>query len=627
MVAPVVRYFERDIITPGPGLTELNLEGKFQGFDPVTGDAFIKDLTAVDILNPAIGGNPPIAGTISGSLTTATNANLVVDYVDPDDGRPPPVTWHWFRDGVERGTTIEPDRTFSDTTVPNDSVAHSFFVRGESVDGLGELSNALSLTFGGTSVVAPTAPTLFTRHNLTLTQIDFTWAESADSRVDEHAITENGVRVVTGIDATALSYTRINQASGSRHTNVGVQRHIPDVGAPNGGWSPISNVITYTHPVVQVVHDVVMGSTTNDEWAAGKVSRYPLMDACRTYAFGEVLGDLNLTNARVLAVSPNGGGENVGNVRTATGVVNALANNLEEFYYNTNGTPRTGNRSPTTGTEYHFALDNETDRGSAPTTIYINNHRDCRAVIWDTLNTDGSRRYPLASLWIDLTQNNIRTNGSATTFKPVARYLDGFGCSMYSPGRQGHTADNQATDNIVWSSYAQYIDGVITAVQDWMLTGGATGGPSPIKMFGTWEVAVPIDHPFRNDIATGPNNSCPCDALSGEPTDLTNFTIRPRYLCGGIDSTGKDWVGFLQYLFDKLDAIGCIMREQLYWNQQSNPDIPNPLWHDQTGRDWDARGYPAPYGSQNGFGSTRSTPTDTEHAWFAWTPGSRLPNG
>ena len=114
--------------------------------------------------------------------------------------------------------------------------------------------------------------------------------------------------------------------------------------------------------------------------------------------------------------------------------------------------------------------------------------------------------------------------------------------------------------------------------------------------------------------------------MSGEPTDLTNFSIRPRYLAGGIDSTGKDWAGFLQYVLDKLDAINCIMREQLYWNQQSAEDKPNQLWHDQQSRAWDARALPAPCTSQNSFGSTRANP-DSETAWFNWTPGARLPNG
>jgi hypothetical protein len=627
---PILRYFERDIVTPGPGLTELNppLEveggGKFLGFDPGTGDALTKDLNPFDILGPSTSTNPPVAGTLSGSFTIATNVDLVVAYVEPGD-RPPVLTWHWFRDGVERGTTIEPDRTFSDSTVPNDSNAHSFFVRGESVDGLGDPSNSLSLTFGGTSVVAPTAPTGFNRSNLTSTQVDLNWSETPDARVDKHGIFEQGqtpginAPAVDNIDPTALTFTRTNQTPGSQHSGVGVARHIPDAGAPNNGWSPKSNVITYTHPVVLVQHDVVMGSTTNDEWTAAKSDFYPNMAACRTYNISGVIADLNLTNARVMCVTPNGSGENVGNVRQTNGVVSALEAALEEFYYNTNGTPRTGNRSPTTGTEYHFALDNETDRGASPNTIYINNHRDCRDVIHQTdgVGGGGTRRYPRASLWVDMTQNNIRTGGSATAFKPIARYLDGFGCSMYPPGRQAHTAPGTVNDNVTFSSYASYIDDVITAVQDWMLTGGATGGPSPITMFGTWEFGIPIDHPFRD------SNS---DGNSGEPTDLTNFTVRPRYCTGGIDSTNHDWKGFLQYLLDALDSIGCIMREQLYWNQQSNPDIPNQFWHDQTNRPWDARPYPAPYNNQTGFGSTRAT-IDLESAWFNWTPGSRLPHG
>jgi len=634
MAAPVLRYYERDIITPGPGLTEISLDGKFQGFDPATGLAILKSIDPNDVLTPAVGGDPPVAGVIAGSLITATQANLSVTYTDPGD-RAPVVTWHWFRDGVERGTSTEPTRTFSDTTVPNDSAAHTFFVRGESIDGLGATSNLISLTFGGSTVTAPTAPTGLARHNLTTIQVDYTWAETADSRVDKHGIFESPAQpginppTIDNIDPTALSYTRTNQVPGSRHTVV-VARHIPDVGAPNNGWSPASNSITYTHPVQAVAHDPVMGSTVNDEWTTGKVARYPNMDACRTYTLGAVVSDLQLTNARVMAVTPNGAGENVGGVNSGATLANNLLAALEDFYYNTNGTPRSGNRNPITGTEYHFATDNETDRNyqsTTPSAAYFDTIRLCRNAIY-TLNTDGTRRYPRASMWIDLTQNNIRNHGAGTKFKPAAQYLDGVGCSMYPPGRQAQAAPGSCNNNITFSSYAQYVDEVMTMVQDWMLTGSASGGVSPIKMFATWEFGIPIDHPYRDcgDAACSQGHVYSATVPSGEPTDLTNWTIRPRYLAGGIDSTGKDWTGYLQYVYDKLDAMGCIMREQLYWNQQSNPAIPNPLWHDQSNRAWDARTLPAPCTSQNTFGSTRAL-IDSETAWFGWVPGSRLAHG
>lgn len=631
MADPILRYFERDIVTPGPGLTECNLLGKFQGFDPATGDAIFKAITPKIILNPVIGGDRPLAGTISGSLTTATNADLVVAYTDPGD-RAPVHTWHWYRDGVEHGTTAEPDRTFSDTTVPNDSNAHLFFVRGESDDGLGDPSNLISLTFGGTTVVAPTALTGFARHNLTQAQVDLSWAvpPPPDTRVDKLGLFRQGqapgvnAPLVDNLDPTALAFTlvfsTIGLGPGDRLTQLGVARHISTAGAPNNGWSPISNVITFNIPVAAVVHDPVMGATVNDEWTTAKSGRYPAMAGCRTYSRSTAISDLNLTNARVLGVTPDGNGSE-GSARPSSTMAAqshaaGLLADLEGFYYFSDGTPRSGNRNPVTGTEYAYATDNETDRGANPNALYFTCIQLCRDAIW-TLNPGGGRRYPRARMGIDLTQNNIRNNGSGPMYKPAARYLDFVASSMYPPGRQGHTAEGTATDNIVWSSYAQYIDGVIAMVQDWMLTGGATGGPSPITSFATWEFGIPIDHPYRD------SNS---DGFSGEPTDLTNFTIRPRYLAGGIDSTGKDWTGFLQYLHDGLDGIGCIMREQLYWSQQSNPEIPNPFWHDQTGRAWDARPYPSPYQNQNGFGSTRANP-DSETAWFGWIPGSRLARG
>lgn len=627
MPSLTLRYYEQGVVSSV--LTEMNppLEseaaGKFLGFDPATSDAITKDIVPFAIYDPVVGGRTPVAGSLSGSLTTATNADLVVDYTDPDDGRGPVVTWHWFRDGVEQGTTTEPDRTFSDTTVPNDSNAHTFFVRGENVDGLGEPSNLLSLTWGGSSVVAPTAPAAFTRHNLTTLQVDFTWTEAADSRVDKHALFEAGRTpgidppIVDNIDPLAVGYTWTGASfgpGGTRHANIGVARHIPTSGAPNNGWSPISNTITFTVPVAAVQHDVVMGATVNDEWTAAKVTRYPSMDACRTYALDEMVSDLNLTGARVLAVTPN----NEGSVTSGTALAASLTTRVEEFYYFTDGTPRSGLRSPTSGTEIHFGTDNETDtnNGHPYSAGYGDVVRQCRDVLYTT-NPGGARRYPRTSMWQNFTHGNIAKAAVSAEYKPIARYLDGMAINMYPPGRQSHTAAGTANDNIVFTPYANFVNAVITVVQDWMLTGGATGGPSPITSFACWEVGIPIDHPFRNNAV---------DGYSGEPTDLTNFTIRPRYLTGGIDSTNKDWTGLLQYTHDALDAIGCINREWCYWSQQSNVDIPNPFWHDQQNRAWDASPYPAPYNNQTGSGSTRANP-DTETAWFAWQPGRRLAHG
>lgn len=625
MSTPAWRYFEQGVISPTP--IEIELVGRFKGTDPATGDPIAGAITPGGALNPTVGSRPPVAGVITGSMPTATTADCAVDYTDPGDGRPPVLTWHWSRDGVEIGTSAEPTRTFHYPAVPNDGAVHHFTVRGESDDGIGQISNDLALQFGGAPQQAPTAPSGLARHNLTTAQVDLTWAELTDDpathpAVLEHGIFEGNTLVKPGLDPGAVAYTWA-VAAGSRHTNVNIRRR------NSVGWSPASNQITFTVPTASVQHDVVMGSTVNDEWTAAKVDRYPAMDACRTYALGQMVGDLTLTGARVLGITPNSPGEG-GNIRQVAGVAAAVAQALEGFYYFADGTPRTGNRNPITGTECRIALDNETDRGANPNTIYINNHRDTRAQIWKT-DPGGARRYPRAALGIDLTQNNIRTGGSGTAFKVVAQYLDFFGCSMYAPGRQGHTNPGAANDNIVWSTYSSYIDAVIAVVQDWMLTGGPGGGPSPIKSFSTWEVGIPIDHPVRDYVSptnTGHVNDAQHPYI-GEPTDLTNFSIRPRYLCGGIDSTGKDWTGFLQYLYDALDAIGCIMREQLLWNQQSNPEIPNPLWHDQTSRAYDARQYGsgtgaiARYAGQTSHRATRADP-DTETAWFAWQPGSRL---
>lgn len=604
----------------------LTLKGEFQGFDlssnPIYGPLQISNIGDPSVI---LVPDAPSIVSASSSLTSRT-ASHVVWTAPPDNGGPAITNYHIYRstDGasaVEISGSPVSAATFSinETGLPTSTAPEKLFaytVRAQNADGLGPPSNQLILQWNSGVAQTPVAPLTLVRHNLTTSQIDLSWTVVTDATVDKQGIFEGSTLIIDNIDPSALAYQWVNLVAGSRHTNVNIKRH------NTFGWSPASPTLTFTVPTIQVVHDVHFGVPLNDEYDAGRIqnTQWP---AIRCYDFSAAIADFNASGCRTIALTDSASGFETGQSTSAT----ALRNHLINFYEGTGSAARAN-------VETHFATENETDnkhKTGSLTAAYINTVALCRNVIYEE-TSPGVRRFPKASMWVDMTQNQIKSNGAGARFKVIAQYLDGFGCSMYPPGRQSYSgpglngSTSPSTGNVIFTAYAQYVDPVMTVIADWATTGGASGGPSPLRMFGTWEIGIPIDHPWRDGGGNDSGHTWSASFPSGEPTDLTNFTIRPRYLAGGIDSTGHDWYGFLQYTFDKLDAMGISMREQLYWNQQSNSDIPNPFFHDQHDRAWNAGQLPAPWANDTGSGSTRANP-DSEAAWRNWTPGSRLPNG
>lgn len=556
----------------------LSLVGEFQGLDnsnaPMYGPIQVSDI-----------GDPtevhtPDAPSLTASLPTRTTSSLVWTAPQPNGG--PPITAYHVERATDAGAFVEVAGspvgptvlTFGESGLAVSAAPEKIFtyrVRAQNADGLGAYSNAVILQWNSNVSGVPVAPTLLDRSNLTTAQVDLTWAIVVDSTVDKTGVFEglaSTTPIIDNLDPTATSYHWTGLVPGARHSNVNVRRH------NSFGWSPASNAITFTVPTVAVVHDPAMGVPNNDEF--GRLF-YTQWDAVRTYDFSNAIADFNLMNPRVIGLTTTNAGFVSGGASSAT----ALRNFLEQFYYTSAGFAGRQN------CEIHFAMDNETDRGYTTGSLpasYINTQALCYDVVHTI--TGGTRRYPKASMWVDMTQRQIRANGAGPRFKPIAQYLDGMASSMYPPGR--------SQDPVIFTPYATYCDDVFTTLADWRATGGP-GGTSlanQLTMFATWEWGIPIDHALKG---TG----------NGQATALTNYTIRPRYATGGVDSTNHDWKGFLQYTLDALDAMGVSMREQIYWNQQSDPDMPNYLWRDA---------------------QPLANP-DTEHAWHNWTPGTRLAHG
>lgn len=532
----------------------------------------------------------PEAPTIlaSSAMTSSTSATL--NWAAPVSG-PEVKGYEVLRDGAFRARLAATARTYTDSSVPGDSLPHVFGVRS-----VGALSTSvaaqITLQWAGNPQNPPSPPQNFNYSAATLqpTQVDVSWTEQAVG-VGQPAIALHRVRYASGVllkdsvPAAARTTTLTGLTQRTSYNGVYVTRVDVD-----GRESNPSNTVTFTTPSASggVDHDPVMGIPFNNKYDQGR-TQFTQWAAVRTYSVTESIGDFNKGGiVRVIGATfgpqDPSGASRTGGAQAAT----VLENALEDFYYGTGSAQRQN-------CEIHFATDNETDRGAAPTSAYFNTVSLCRDVVWRRVG--GVRRYPKASMWIDLTQNNIRTNGSGPLFKPAARYLDGFACSMYPPGR------DLSKQSPLFNPYSDYCDDVFATLADWRATGGVGGSSlaSQLDQFATWEIGIPIDHannpagPSGVGVTPGPTE--------GEPTAQTDITIRPRYFAGGRDRSGNNWVGFLQYTYNKLDAMGVRMREQLYWNQQSNPDIPNEFIHD-----------------------AGKTNPDTEHAWRAWVPGSRLPD-
>lgn len=232
--------------------------------------------------------------------------------------------------------------------------------------------------------------------------------------------------------------------------------------------------------------------------------------AVRVYRFSHAANAVAAWGSRIVAVTDDPAISATGGQAAAT----ALRAALEAFYYGSGSAARKD-------VGYHFGVRNEIDReyttGSLPQAV-IDTHRLCREAI-DTINGDGSRRYPNASLWVDMTFWQIKTAGAGARFSVLAPYLHGFACSLYNPGREQVP--------VVWTPYSEYVDLMLDTAKSWGL-----------NRFSIWETGSPV---------------------------ASNPATRPAYFTGLLDAvTG-----------------GCATRAMtpelyLYWNRQTTGSPPGP---------------------------------------------------
>jgi hypothetical protein len=584
-------------------LNPLRLEGEYNA------DGSVTALVLPSVPDP-IPDLTPLAPVLSAVLDSRTQATLT--WVAPDNtGRPPLTDYRIFRSTDGGAETLVHSMgtaatlTWTETGLPTSTSPEKIFVytvRAVNADpdgtaGGGDPSNAVTLQWAGTPLSAPTAPTNLTRSGLTSSQVTLTWAETPDTSVDKHGIYQGSTLIRDGLDALATSYVLNGLAANTTYSQISVKRHNAT------GWSPASNALTFTTlSGGGVTQAPLLGSSIPDN----QDPVFTQIDAVRVYSLSESspaysgIQAYNTYSPKVIALTARNESKT-----DAVGHPAALRSFLMSFYY-------PGGVYSRDDCEIHYANGNEVDgdgagysSGTLPT-AFINTYEALRDVIHEEISP-GVRRFPRASLWVDMTGNNLRSNGSGARFGPIAQYLDGVGCSLYPAGRtiSGTNplieyAPSGYPPGSVWSGnsrneYAYYIDPLFDAINLWRSSWGA----SNLTMMGTWEIGIPIHHSLDGDGLANYVRTTPT-------ADATDITQRPRYLVGGARVTGPtnqryDFKGFLNYVYDSCVTNNITMREQLYWNQQSNPAIPNP-WYADTGK----------------------TTPDSAHAWHNWTPGSRL---
>jgi hypothetical protein len=568
-------------------------------------------------------GNPytpqtPLAPNLTAVITSRTTAT--VSWTPPQSFTGPAIQF-WYvemRTSTDSGTTYGAwtpitGSPFGDETLTKDlvglavgtpEVRFQFQARGENADGLGDYSDPYTVFWGGVVTNPPNPPRSLVVTNVTAHEALLSWTPSLGAATDgatKQGVWSGNVNLNIDIDPNANSFRWDTLAAGTSYPNTNIRRFNA------GGWSGGTNWVDFTtdRSTRVTVDDPVMGQSVPSDQNVYRTQ----IDAIRAYNTGDVNSFFNTYSPRVIAYTddPFSNGAS-GQVTMA--YVDHVKTMLDNF--NTS--------AARLDCEVHVAYGNEIDRNWTSGNLsaaFINVYAGLRDLIWGT--TGGVRDYPNASVWVDMTANNIRGFGAGPRFRAISQYLDGMACSMYPAGRTIQASNPlieydpaSYPSGSLWNgnsrnAYSYYCDPVFAALSDWRQNGGAGNGAlrSQLNQFATWEIGIPIHHSLDRGALS---------ALVRTGANATDITQRPRYLVGGARTSGPanmqyNMKGFLPYIQDKCATEDVSMREQLYWNQWSNTvnddspgtSIPNP---------WEA--------------DHNKTDPDSQDAWYSWFPGFRL---
>jgi len=425
-------------------LEPLNLVGEYRG------DGGVDSLIISRVPDPKTPRTPE-APSLTSNWTRDSRTQVTLHWVPPDNTDRPPVTAYKLyrsQDGgayAQVGSDISPTLdTIVDSSLPTNTPEYVFryYIKAVNADGIGDQSNIIATQWNGIVIQAPTAPlTLIARSgSITETSVQLDWTETADASVTKKGLYRNNTLVLE-IDAAATTYLWSGLTAGSTETDINIRRFNSE------GWSPASPKISFTTKTPGISSfQPLMGCSDSDNNNGGTED----WDVWRSYRWNGTLTLGNRTGAlhpKIIAVTSSA--SDTGSLwlnynSGTTPTYGTWVDRLNEFYYQADGvTPH-----PTRfDVELHIGNGNE--YGDKVTSSNLDAFIEgCRGIYQATrlTNTNGQRKFPLASSWLDPTHNqahNSLTTGSAgsgsvalwDSIYPAVPYLDGIAWSMYPPGR------------------------------------------------------------------------------------------------------------------------------------------------------------------------------------------------
>jgi hypothetical protein len=339
---------------------------------------------------------------------------------------------------------------------------------------------------------------------------------------------------ITGIIKELMSHAAGVSASGEPEigTVTSPASIVTDSTASGGKAVKFGSATTPPPPPPPPPGSVTMGVSKADDLHDG----YPSWDAVRVYQFGSVAKPIS-NGAKIICLTDSG-------ISTTGGqsAANQLDTSLASFF------------KSYPNVEVHWGSGNEIDAHVTTSNVaaYITTLKAMRTVI-DKYQAQGRK----VSMWIDLTQNHIRTSSDyeAWLMQDAAPLLDGMACSMYPPG----------TD---LADFPAFLDGIFATAKHWGL-----------KRLDCWEGGAKIE----------PTTTTTSMAL----TDVNG--TKTTYKVSSYKQIRPLWAAYYaKYMVDS-GAKNGISVEALCWWDNDTPGRETAFSHDPTGtsprtvevwRDW-----------------------------------------
>lgn len=416
----------------------------------------------------------PGTPTLSGSLTSRTQASLAWTAGTVPPGTPPVTTWEVQRrestnnggsfgawddiaaSPVAGGTTIATD---TGLTTGTPEIYFEYRVRGVNIAGAGPWSNPLPLQWTSTPVGQPTAPSGVVATLQSATSVQLTWNATANASVTKFGIFQAGVLVVDNIPITQpYIYLWTGLTPGQAYSQITVRRW-------NGQWSNGSNAVSFTMPYADPIDFTMMIGCSASDNDHGGTDQW---EGWRIYSRSTMLTYANKTGLErpdFIAYSVDGPPlwNGIGGINAATydAIYSYVLSELNNFYYNNTA----NTQSSRWGIKLFWSNGNEnSDKGVlSPEPTGTSGHTDTQVAnfvlsqraLYDAVHyaPGGVRRFPDAYAGTNPTQEQERKGWVQKYLHAAAQYCDFVMWSMYPPGRGVNDPNLSRNPRLDWPTF------------------------------------------------------------------------------------------------------------------------------------------------------------------------------